>query len=55
MLAEEMARYIVEFEEDDFYYQDPEPSEQSIYLVALRFLYGDEAAKEALEKVRSEA
>lgn len=52
-LAQEIARYILEFEEDDFkYYCDQEKRTNHIYLKAYRYLNGDNEAQEMLKEVR---
>lgn len=52
-LADEMARYILEFEEDDFkYYCEPEERLTHIFLVAYQYINGQSEAWELLEELK---
>lgn len=52
-LAEEIAEYILYFEEDDFkFYCDEEERENHVYLKAYEYIYGPKAAETLLNEER---
>jgi len=48
-LVGEVCRYIIEFEQDDFYYHCDEPSSDHIYFKAYTIEHGIDAANEELK------